>query len=190
MSETNSKARVAVALALILAAGGYSYHKWAQLHPKGINNMAGMGPGGPKPPGAPGEGRPPQGTPPSGQSGTPPQGIPPPERGPPGGGPPGPQQMMADLGLTAEQQKQIDEIRKTSGNNFQAMREATDKVLTADQRQKMQEQMRKRMEEGRSRMDARLKRTLSDEDFAAFKRRMEQMGPPPGGGPPPPPPGM
>jgi Spy/CpxP family protein refolding chaperone len=101
--------------------------------------------------------------------------------------------MFADLNLTPEQTKQLEEIRKNSGSDFNKMREETDKVLTTEQREKMQQKMnsmRQEMDKRRAEMDARLKKTLSEQDFAAFKKRMEEMRPPGGGTPPgEPPPG-
>lgn len=166
MSESSSNTRVIGAIIAIVCACCFGWYKWSALHPKGIDNQAGRkGPGGPGPGAKPGQG----------------------QSGKPGGGPP---PMMADLNLTAEQTKQLEEIRKTSGNDFKKMREHTDKVLTPEQRTKMREQGEKRraeMDARRAEMDASLKRALSEQDFAAFKKRMEQMrppGPPPGGGPP------
>ncbi len=168
MSEGNGRIRTVAALVVVVLSLGFAYHRWSALHPKGITNAGprmGSSRGGP---------------------GGPPADGPAPGSRP---GPGGPDPMMADLGLTEEQRTQLEAARKAGGNDFRKMREALDKVLTAEQRDKMRQNMEKR----RAEMDARLKRTLGEKDFADFKKRMEEMrqggmGPP--GGPPPPPPGQ
>lgn len=90
------------------------------------------------------------------------------------------EKMAKDLGLTDEQQKQIDEIFKKAReadnpmDRFKAFGEAR-KVLTPEQQKLAEKTMRSRGEERMQRRLEEAKKRLSPREYEQMKSRMEEM---------------
>lgn len=164
-STRANRYKVAGALLLILAAAGGTWRGWSSSRPSAaINNGSSYGsPMGPRNPATTGSA-----SLSSAASAGSPAGFP---------------------ELTAQQRAAMEKAREESKGDPRAMREAMDRVLTPDQREKFRQTMAARMAE----MDARMKKAMSPADYEAFQRKRQSGalpgpgGPPPGGGVPPPP---
>jgi hypothetical protein len=107
---------------------------------------------------------------------------------------PNPQQMQErmaqELGLSDEQQKKIDDIRKkympadgqppAEGERprFREMMEEMQEVLTPEQREKAQSMMQRggdRMRQMMQQREDEARKTLSPEDFERWKEKQEEM---------------
>lgn len=94
-----------------------------------------------------------------------------------GGAPPG---LPA---FSKEERAAFEKARNESKGDPAAMRQAMEKLLTPEQKQ--------RMKERRAEMDAKMKRAMSPEDYASLQHKIQTGGlpAPPGGGTGAPPPG-
>lgn len=179
MAEDLARGRTGklILAALLAVAGlGFVYHQWRSTHP----TLA------PPPPPA--------------------------ENEPMAGPPPGPgrgrglfsdrdwaemrERMATEIGLTEEQQRQLDALRQQGGEDFRSIREAFMAVLTPEQRERLAARREAFRQEIRARMRERLSRVLPPDQLEAFERKLEErrregrgpfggpMGPPPEGPPP------
>lgn len=87
--------------------------------------------------------------------------------------------MRKEVGITAEQEKQIEAVRdkiRESGD-WSQMREEMNKILTPEQQKKMEaqrEKMRGQFQAARAEREAKMKSAMSDEEFKRYQERREQ----------------
>jgi Spy/CpxP family protein refolding chaperone len=114
------------------------------------------------------------------------------------GGPPSRDQIEAmekNLGITADQRRQLQELRSSVGSpspqNMAKMREGMERILTVEQRKKMAESMHSMMQQRINRDKAKLSPDQAEKLQQKFEERTAQMRRdgfvmpmPPGGGRP------
>jgi len=81
------------------------------------------------------------------------------------------EEWSKEIGITPEQQKQMDEIREKADGDWRQMREGMEKVLTEDQRAKI----RSGFEARRAQRDQQMRASMSGADFEAYQKRREEM---------------
>lgn len=92
------------------------------------------------------------------------------------------QQIATDLGLSAEQQKQVEALDKELGEergpeSWQQRREAMEEILTPEQQEKMHETFRERGEQMGQRMRARMEeraKLLPEGEREVFLKKFEE----------------
>jgi Spy/CpxP family protein refolding chaperone len=84
------------------------------------------------------------------------------------------QQIAREVGITPAQQAEMDKARAAAREegNWRGMREAMERILTEEQREKMRTIMQSRMAE----RDRRAKAMLSEADYEALRERRSQWG--------------
>jgi Spy/CpxP family protein refolding chaperone len=84
------------------------------------------------------------------------------------------QQIAREVGITPAQQAELEKARAAAREegNWRGMREAMERILTEEQREKMRTIMQSRMAE----RDRRAKAMLSEADYEALRERRSQWG--------------